>query len=125
MKGWKSPKYGHLGVYFLCTGPDPNGPMPGERVRVVIYDEHGSVVRRFEQIGGVVLDEGYVDFFGGPRDRPVRQRMPVVDIAPDGAQTVLIADFQPTTSREIFANAFRTWAETHGARGVKIICHHS
>lgn len=112
--GFRSPKYGHLGVYFLSTGPDPSGPRPGPRVQAVIYDKADNVVRRFEQIEGSCVDPGYVDFFGGPSNRSARYTLPVVDIAPDGSQTVLIPDFQPGASREVFATAFRAWAEQHG-----------
>lgn len=114
-EGFKSPKYGHRGVYFLCTGPDPSGPRPGERVKAVIYDKDDKVVRRFEQIQGECLDEGYVSFFGGPRDRSAKYRMPLVDIAPDGTSTVLLADFQPHMSRNIFSDAFGAWVEKHAS----------
>jgi len=112
--GFKSPKYGHLGVYFLCTGPDPSGPRPGPRVQAVIYGKDNTVVRRFEQIEGTCLDGGYVDFFGGPNNRPARYTLPLVDIAPDGTQTVLVPDFQPGTPRSVMSDAFRSWAEKNG-----------
>lgn len=38
MSPFRSPRYGRLGVYFLCTGPDPMGPRPGERVRVAVIE---------------------------------------------------------------------------------------
>jgi len=112
--GFRSPKYGHRGVYFLCTGPDPGGPRPGPRLQVVIYDEQDQVVRRFEQVEGVCLDEGHVSFFGGPKDRPARSLMPLVDIAPDGTRTVLVEDFQPGSPRSVMEGAFRGWVERHG-----------
>lgn len=115
-EGFRSPKYGHLGVYFLCTGPGPGGPRPGPRVQAVIYGKDGQVVRRFEQIQGECLDEGYVSFFGGPKDRPARYRLPVVDVAPDGTQTTLLADFQPGSPMSLFQDAFRSWVEKHGVK---------
>jgi hypothetical protein len=82
----------------------------------VVYDEEDRVVRRFEQDQGACLDEGYVSFFGGPKDRPARYVMPLVDIAPDGAQTVLVADFQPGSPRSVMESAFRSWVEQHGRK---------
>lgn len=113
-EGFRSPKYGHRGVYFLCTGPDPSGPRPGPRLQAVVYDENDRVVRRFEQVQGECLDEGYVSFFGGHKDRPARYRMPLVDISPDGVQTVLAHDFQPHSPRSVIETAFRAWVEAHG-----------
>jgi hypothetical protein len=88
--------------------------MPGPRVQAVVYGKDDQVVRRFEQVQGVCLDEGHVSFFGGPKDRPARYTLPVVDIAPDGTQTTLIADFQPGSSMSIFQEAFRAWVAKHG-----------
>jgi hypothetical protein len=80
----------------------------------VVYDEQDRVVRRFEQVQGACLDEGHVSFFGGPRDRSAKFLMPLVDIAPDGTQTILVADFQPSGPRSVMENAFRAWVEQHG-----------
>jgi len=112
--GYKSPKHGHRGVYFLCTGPDPSGPRPGPRLQVVIYDRQDNVVRRFEQVEGLLVDPGHVSFFGGPGDRPARSLMPLVDIAPDGTQKELVLDFQPGTPRHVMETAFRAWVEKYG-----------
>lgn len=112
--GFRSPKYGHRGVYFLCTGPDPSGPKPGPRVQVVVYDEQDQVIRRFEQAEGVCLDGGHVSFFGGPKDRPARYTLPLVDVAPDGVRTVLVADFQPNDPRSVMESTFKNWVEQHG-----------
>lgn len=68
--GYRSPKNGHLGVYTLCSGPDPNGPKPGERLIIVIYDKDDNIVRRLEQVKGNCLDPGYVDFFNSMKCRP-------------------------------------------------------
>lgn len=112
--GFRSPRHGHRGVYFLCTGPDPSGPKPGPRLQVVIYDEADQIVRRFEQVRGACIDEGHVSFFESPQDRPARFLMPLVDIAPDGTQTVLVEDFQPESPRSVMENVFRAWVEKHG-----------
>ena len=113
-EGWRSPKWGHLGVYFLCTGPGPGGPAPGERVRVVIYDKNDNVVRRFEQLRGECVDPGYVDFWNSPRCRPAQYLRPLVDIAPDGKVTTLLGDFKPHMGRELFETIFVSWVKTHG-----------
>lgn len=111
--GFKSPKYGHLGVYFLSTGPDQCGPRPGNRLQVVIY--HGDcIVRRFEQVEGACLEPGYVDFFGGPNNHPGRYVMPIVDIAPDGTRTVLVPDFQPESPRSVLSQALCMWVGKYG-----------
>lgn len=114
LEGFRSPKHGHRGVYFLCTGPDPSGPRPGPRLKVVIYGKDGQVVRRLEQVQGECIDGGHVSFFGGPGDRSARYRLPVVDVAPDGTQTVLVQDFQPGAPRSVLESAFRGWVESHG-----------
>jgi hypothetical protein len=111
---YRSPKYGHLGVHFLCTGPDPNGPRPGERVRAVVFDAKGKITRRFEQKAGAVVDGGYVDFFNSPRCRPSIQRLPLVDVDTDGTETVLLEDFQPSMDRAVFAHVFEVWCRRHG-----------
>lgn len=113
-EGFRSPKYGDRGVYFLCTGPDKDGPRPGPRVQAVIYDAEDRVIRRFEQIQGECIDEGYISFFGWPMDRPARYRLPLVDFAPDGTQTVLLPDFQAHMGREVFALVFAAWVGNFG-----------
>ena len=90
--------------------------MPGPRLRVVVYDEHDQVVRRFEQVQGRCIDEGHVSFFGGPKDRPARVLLPLVDIAPDGTQTVLVEDFRPDSLRALMEGAFRAWVERYGSQ---------
>lgn len=113
-EGFRSPKHGHRGVYFLCTGPNPGGPRPGPRLQVVIYNDKDEVVRRFEQIEGACLDPGHVSFFGGPKDRPAHYTMPIVDIGSDGTQTVLVADFQPHMLRDVLSQALGKWVEAYG-----------
>ena len=111
--GFRSPKYGHRGVYFLCTGPDPSGSRPGPRLEAVIY-AGDRVVRRFEQVQGDCLDEGYTDFFNSPRCRPSVHRLFLVDVAPDGTRHMLVSDFQPGSPRTLLETAFRSWVETYG-----------
>lgn len=112
-EGFRSPKFGHLGVYFLSTGPAPS-PRPGERVQVVIYGKDDAVVRRFEHRRGECLDEGYTDFWNSPQCRPTKHVLPVVDIAPDGQVTTLIPHFDKSMGQELFAQVFEQWATTHG-----------
>jgi len=115
-RGHRSAKYGHLGVHYLCTGPDPRGPRPGPRLKAVIYDQGWNIVRRLEQVTGKCTDEGHVSFFGGPADRPAQFELPIVDISPDGVQTILVTDFQPNSPRWLLEAAFNTWALAYGAR---------
>jgi len=110
--GKPSPKYGHRGVWFHSTGP--NGPVPGDRLRVVIYDQNDQIVRRFEQIQGTCIDDGYTDFFGSSRCRPAKYLMPLVDIAPDGTQTVLFWHVAPETSPHVISVTLQEWVERHG-----------
>lgn len=111
-QGLRSPKWGHMGVHFLCTGPQ--GPLPGERVQVVIYDRNDVVVRRFEQRRGECLDAGWVDGFNLSLCRPAVYRLPVVDIAPSGFETTLLSDFQAGTPMGVFNKMFETWVREYG-----------
>lgn len=117
-EGFRSPKHGDRGVYFLCTGPDRNGPRPGPSLKVVIYGQDGKVVRTLEQREGECVQPGHVSFFGGPRDRSAVYRMPIVDVAPDGAVTELIADFQPHMPKAVLSEVFSRWVEKHGIPSV-------
>ena len=110
-QGKPSPKYGHLGVYFHSTGP--TGPVPGERLQAVIYDHEDRIVRRFEQIRGRCIDDGHVDFFGSHACRPALYEMPVIDIAPDGTQTILIAHV-PASASQLITPAFTAWVAKFG-----------
>jgi len=98
-------------VWFHSTGP--SGLVPGDRLRAVIYDRDDKIVRQFEQIRGACIDEGYVDFFNSPRCRPAQFTMPIVDIAPDGTQTVLIAHVPPEAPH-LIQPVFKEWVERHG-----------
>lgn len=113
-EGYRSPKWGHLGVHFLCTGPDPGGPRPGSRLQVVIYDNDGDIVRRLEQEQGQVLDPGYVDFFDSPRCRPSVAEYHLVDIAPDGTKAVLATHTRGSDANVWLRTNFGIWATEHG-----------
>jgi hypothetical protein len=112
-RGNPSPRYGHLGVWDLSKRSAQAGP--GERLEVLILDETGAVIRRFEQIRGTCYDEGYVDFFMGPNCRPAKFLMPLVDIAPDGQVTELINDFNVRMGKELFFRILGGWVNRHGS----------
>lgn len=112
--GFRSPKWGHLGVYFHCTGPDPRGPRPGPRLQVVVYDAEDNIVRRLEQRRGQVVDPGYVDFFDSPRCRSSVSEYHIVDIAPDGTETVLATHTQGSAANRWLQTNFGNWVTDHG-----------
>ena len=112
---WKSPKWGYLGVHFECSGPDPSGPRPGERVIIVVLDEQGEVTRRLEQRQGRCLDGGYVDFFGGPDCRPAVYEMEIVDTdSATGREEVLAVHTTAAGANAWFKRHFATWCLKHG-----------
>jgi hypothetical protein len=87
--GYRSPKNGHLGVYTICSGPDPNGPVPSERLIIVIYDKQETIVRKLEQVRGKSLDDGYVDFFNSNNCRPGVHEYYMIDTDKDGKKEIL------------------------------------
>jgi hypothetical protein len=87
--GYRSPKNGHLGVYTICSGPDPKGPVPGERLIIVIYDNLDTIVRKLEQIQGRCLDEGYVDYFNSINYRPSVHEYYMIDSDKDDKKEIL------------------------------------
>jgi len=111
-EGVPSTRHPHLGVRILSLGP--HSPVPGERLQIVIYDQHDNIVRRLEQITGACVDDGYVDFFNSPRCRPARCLHPIVDIAPDGAQTTLHPDFQDHMVATQWLPLLAAWVAQHG-----------
>lgn len=112
LRGRKSPRFGHLGVWNLSLGP--NSPVPGERLEIAIVDSLGAIVRRFEQIAGVTLDDGYVDFFGSAKCRPSVQRMPIVDLDPVGVTTTLCEHYAQSMGPDLYLSLLGTWAHAHG-----------
>lgn len=115
MKGYRSHKWGHLGVHFLCTGPDPSGPRPGPRLQVVIYDGDGNVTRRLEQVGGGVIQEGYVDFFGSTQCCPSVREYHLVDTNEGtGERTVLATHTTASGAHGWLRANFGAWAQQHG-----------
>ena len=110
--GRPSPRYGHLGLWVLSLGP--NGNPRGERLQLALLDEVGKVVRRFEQIEGRCLDRGYVDFFLGPNCRPAVHEMPLVDIAADGTQTILVRHYEQSMGMQPYLDALGAWCTKHG-----------
>jgi hypothetical protein len=113
-EGVPSPKYGNLGVYILCSGPDPSGSVPGERVIVVIYDKENKIVRRLEQIKGDCLDEGFVDFFNSFKCRPSVQEYHFIDTDKNGTRTILASHTTPSDAHSWLKQNISIWAREHG-----------
>jgi len=102
-----------MGVYALCMGP--NSPMPGERLQIVIYDHADQVVRRFEQIRGACLAEGYATFFANdPRARQAVFLWPLVDIDARGVVTELHSDYRKTQGPEPYKTILAAWVAKWG-----------
>jgi mannosyltransferase OCH1-like enzyme len=112
-EGFRSPTNGHLGVYTLCSGPDPNGPVPGERLRIVIYDEHDNIVRRLEQVEGDTLDPGYVDFFLSAKCRPSLHSYHIIDIE-DQQMNILATHTSPEEAKDWLVENVPKWVQEHG-----------
>ena len=111
--GRPSPRYGHLGLWVFSLGP--NGNQRGDRLQLGILDASGDVVRRFEQIEGRCLDPGYVDFFLGPNCRPSVHEMPLVDIAADGTQMILVRHYEQSMGMQPYLDALGAWCDKHGS----------
>lgn len=110
--GESSTRHPGMGVYIHSLGP--SSPIPGERLQIVIYDQDDNIVRRFEQVRGQCIDEGYVDFFGH-NNRPARYaNMPLVDIDPEGNQTVLVEDFRAGNDSQLYYTALAAWVKQYG-----------
>lgn len=112
--GYRSPKNGHLGVYTLCSGPDPNGPVPGERLIIVIYDKDDNIVRRLEQVKGDCIDPGYVDFFNSFQCRPAVSNYHIIDIDKDGSKQILATHTTPHEAYLWLKENVPIWVEEHG-----------
>lgn len=122
-EGKMSPRYGNLGVYNVCLGPD--APIPnlrGPRMKVVIYDREDNVVRRLEEVKGENLQPGYVSFFES-ECRPSIDMYYVVDIDPATEQQTIM--MQRTSQRSHYCTmeewiAFvGKWAQEHGVPQAK------
>ncbi|HEX9370264.1 MAG TPA: hypothetical protein VF897_04630 [Roseiflexaceae bacterium] len=112
-EGQEVSRHPGMGVYALCLGP--NSSLPGERLRLVIYDHDDQVVRRLEQKRGRCIDEGWVSFFANdPRSRPARFLWPIVDIDAAGVETVLIADYRPDMGMEPYYRVLAEWVASYG-----------
>lgn len=66
-EGWPSPSRGVDGIYFLSTGD--SGPLPKGPIHIVQYGPIDEVLLRL-RLEQEITDPGYVDFFGGPNNRP-------------------------------------------------------
>ena len=113
-KGYLSPKNGHLGLYTLCSGPDPTGLVPGERVVIVIYGHQDNIVRRLEQVRGDLLDPGYTDFFGSAKCRPALYFYHILDIDKDPKPRILASHTSPSEANQWLVENVPKWVHEHG-----------
>lgn len=112
-QGRPSIKFGKLGVWNFCLGP--NSPIPGERLQIFILDGQGDIVRRFEQIEGRCIDPGYVDFFLSHNCRPAVHERPIVDIDEQGKiAAVLHPDYTQSLGQELYLRLLGDWAARWG-----------
>jgi hypothetical protein len=106
-EGRPSKNFSHLGVHNICLGPS-SPVLPGPRLKMVMYNDKDEVIRRLEEVEGECLDPGYVDFFNSPKCRPAVYQHHIVDIAPDGTQTIL------SSNPERFGRDPGAWIELVG-----------
>jgi hypothetical protein len=112
-QGNKSPRYGHLGMWNYCLGP--NSPIPGPRLIIMIIDQQGRCLRRLEQIRGDCIDEGYVDFFLSHNCRPAIYEYPLVDIDAQGnIAEILHPNFTPGMSMNLYLEILKVWVGKWG-----------
>lgn len=112
-QGRPSPRFRHLGVWNYCLGPQ--SPIPGQRLQVFILDQAGTIVRRFEQIEGQCIDEGYVDFFNSHNCRPAIHERPVVDVDGSGKiAAVLHPNYTQDLGMDLHLRLFGAWAQKWG-----------
>jgi hypothetical protein len=111
-EGRPTKRFPDLGVWAHSYGPE--SVLPGDRLKLVIYDKDDNIVRRFEQVRGECIEDGYVDFAVDALNLPSRFLYPIVDIAPDGEQTVLKEDFSPRDDQDEYLKLLKVWAETYG-----------
>lgn len=114
--GLKSFRYGHLGVYILCSGPDPDGPMPGQRLTLVIYDKANNIVRKLEQVKGDCIDEGYVDFFNSFSCRSSLDEYHMVDTDRNGKLQILATHTSPSDAHSWLQKNVPLWVQEHGIK---------
>lgn len=113
-KGYRSPKNGHLGVYTLCSGPDPSGPAPGERLIIVIYDKDDTIVRRLEQVQGDCIEPGYVDFFLSAKCKPSIYEYHIIDTDSHGRMQILATHTSPSEAKRWLQQNVPAWVQEHG-----------
>jgi hypothetical protein len=112
-RGRPSPRYGHLGMWNYSLGP--NSPIPGQRLQVLILDQAGRIIRRFEQIEGRCIDPGYVDFFESHHCRPALHEMPIVDIDAEGKiVAILCAYYTQSMGMDIYLKLLGEWVQKWG-----------
>lgn len=113
-QGFRSALNGHRGVYTICSGPDPSGPVPGERLIIVIYDKDDNIVRRLEQVQGNCIEPGYVDFFNSFRCRPALYDYHIIDTDRDGKKQILATHSKPSEAKLWLMIHVPVWVKEHG-----------
>lgn len=112
-EGRKSPRFGHLGMWNISLGP--NSPVPGERLMVVILDQDGKIVRRFEQVRGRCTDEGYVDFCLSHNCRPAVHEYPIVDIDENGKVAHMVCQhYSQEMGMDLYLTLLTEWVNRWG-----------
>lgn len=112
-RGRPSPRYRHLGMWNYSLGP--HSPIPGPRLKVLILDQAGRIIRRFEQIEGRCIDPGYVDFFLSHHCRPAVHEMPIVDIDQDGQiVSVLCRHYTQGMGMDLYLRLLDAWVNRWG-----------
>jgi hypothetical protein len=100
-------------MWNLSLGP--NSPIPGERLEVVIIDEEGNIVRRFEQVRGKCTDPGYVDFFMSAACRPASHEYPIVDVDESGKVVGIICQhYAQSMGMDLYLKLLTEWVTKHG-----------
>lgn len=113
LKGRKSPRFGHLGMWSISLGPGSS--IPGPRLIICILDQNKKQVRRLEQVRGNHIEPGYVDFFESHRCRPATSEYPLVDIDENGQiVSVLHPNFTSRMDQSTYLAILADWVTKYG-----------
>lgn len=110
--GRPSKNFAHLGVHNVCMGPKAP-TLPGPYLQIVIYDPDNNIVRRMEEREREIVP-AYISFFEEASSPGVYQYY-LVDIDPDGKETVIHSDPKALARDPQAWRAFlQQWAERYG-----------
>lgn len=114
-KAWPSPKFGPR-VRFVCSGPDPAGPRPGDAFRVIVTDEaQRAIIAELSERIGRTLDPGYISFFDS-QSRPAtaeHEFVQVVHSAAGPVESVLFASASSVAMQGWIRREFGSWVAQH------------